>query len=218
MALGIARQLPEVEVVSLGGGQKIGRMPDEPTIDLQLCGQRISQAFRQFAQTTGRELQLELEPGTYVVARAGSLISQVVDVVTTKPDPHGQVFIKVDTGMTEITRPALYGAQHPMTIVPQKHEPDRQLIPYVVSGHCCESGDVLTPKPGDPNTIATRVLPEAEIGDYLVIDCTGAYCASMNCSGYNSFPAAASVLVQPNGTYRLIEQRQTLEQLMAREI
>ncbi|MFA5022191.1 MAG: diaminopimelate decarboxylase [Patescibacteria group bacterium] len=218
MALNIAKKLPDVKEVSLGGGQKIGRMPDEPSIDLPICGQAISELFQTFATATGRKLQLEIEPGTYVVARAGCLIAQVVDVVSTKPDPNGQVFVKVNTGMTEVARPTLYGAQHLMEILPKEDDDSRQKIGCVISGHCCESGDVLTPAPGDPNTIAVRELLEAEIGDFLIVEDTGAYCEGMNCAGYNSFPAAASVLVRDDGTLLLIRRRQTLEQLMQNEI
>ncbi|MFA6410309.1 MAG: diaminopimelate decarboxylase, partial [Candidatus Buchananbacteria bacterium] len=218
MSLEIAHQLPDVTVLNLGGGMKVGRMPDEKSIDLQACGNAIRQAVWQFSQNTNRKLHLEIEPGTYVVAPAGSLIARVVDVVTTKPDPNGFVFAKVDTGMTEVARPTLYGAQHPMTLVPKDPDPNREVIPFVVSGHCCESGDILTPAPGDPNTVATRQMIEPEIGDYLVVGYTGAYCEGMNCSGYNSFPAAASVLICQNGSYRLIRQGQMLEQMMQNEI
>lgn len=219
MSLAIAEQLPEVQVLNLGGGLKVGRMHGEQSIDLQTCGQAIRQAFQDFAARTGRYLKLEIEPGTYVVAAAGALICTVIDMVDTRPDENGLQFLKVNSGMTEIARPTLYGAQHPMELVPADFKP-RPLTPnqnYVVSGHCCESGDILTPAPGDPNTVATRAFPAAEIGDLLVIDYAGAYCSGMPMTGYNSFPAAAEVLLQQNGAWRLIRRRQTLEQLTENE-
>lgn len=218
MSLVIAKQLPDVTLLNLGGGLRVGRMPNEVSANLQVCGTAIKQAFERFADQTGRKLQLEIEPGTYVVAAAGSIVASVIDIVTTKPDPNGQTFIKVDTGMTECLRFSLYGAQHPVTIVPQLPDEIRGTEDYVVSGHCCESGDILTPAERSPERVATRELTEAKIGDFVVVDFTGAYCAGMPGSGYNSFPAAPEVLVRQNGTFQLIRKRQTLEQLVENEM
>jgi len=217
MSLAIAEQLPDVEVLNLGGGFKVGRVPGEKTTDLQVCGNAVKKAFERFAEKTGRELKLEVEPGTYVAASAGVLLTTVTDVVTTKPDSEGMVFVKADTGMTEITRPALYGAQHPITVVPHEEDPPREIIACVVSGHCCESGDILTPAPGDPGTIATRDLPSPKVGDILVIGYTGAYCSGMSTKNYNSFPEAPEVLIHKDGTLQLIRRRQTLAQMVQNE-
>ena len=220
MSLAIAEQFPMVKVLNLGGGLKVGRMPDEKSIDLKKCGLAIKQAFRNFELNTGRHLKLEIEPGTYVVATAGVLICRVIDIVDTLPDKDGLHFLKVDTGMTEIARPTLYGAQHPMELFfADKNQ--RPLLPnqnYVVSGHCCESGDILTPAPGDPNTIATRTFPRAAVGDFIVIGGAGAYCSSMPICGYNSFPEPPEVLIRNDGSIMLIRQRQTLEQLTQNEL
>src|SRR5690606_10965144 len=83
MALDIAAKLPNVELLSLGGGHKVGRMPGEPSADLTDIGARIVPMFEQFAKDHGRELHLELEPGTFYVANAGALIVRVMDVVDT---------------------------------------------------------------------------------------------------------------------------------------
>ena len=75
----------------------------------------------------------------------------------------GYRFIKLDAGMTEILRPSLYGAQHPIHIVPEPGQIDRrEICPQVVVGHCCESGDLLTPAPGDPETLSPRLLPRVK--------------------------------------------------------
>ena len=82
-----------VETLNLGGGYKVGRNPGEPTTDLQAIGAPVAEAFRSFAADTGRELKLEIEPGTYLVAMAGALVSTVQDkVFTTGKDGH--VFLK----------------------------------------------------------------------------------------------------------------------------
>ena len=118
--------------------------------------------------------------------------------------------------MTEIPRPAMYGAQHPIIIVPVMPG-ERNTCSYIVSGHCCESGDVLTPAPGDPEGLAPRELLEARIGDALVIEGAGAYCSAMATKNYNSFPEAPEVLLRTDGTFHLIRKRQRLEQIIINE-
>ena len=66
-----------------------------------------------FNKRTGRNLRAEIEPGTFLVANSGIIVSEVIDIVTTKHGSNeGHDFIKVNTGLNDITRPALYGAQH----------------------------------------------------------------------------------------------------------
>ena len=88
----------------------------------------------------------------------------------------------------------------------------------VVVGHCCESGDLLTPQPGEPEDLAERELRHASIGDYLIVDGSGAYCSSMSTKNYNSFPEAPEVLLDLEGKPHLIRQRQTLEQVYQNEV
>jgi diaminopimelate decarboxylase len=130
---------------------------------------------------------------------------------------NGYRFIKVDSGMTEILRPSLYGAQHPIEVVPVMDEPRGQ-GEYVVVGHCCESGDILTPAPGDTDCLLPRTLTEARIGDALVVGGAGAYCAAMSAKNYNSFPEAPEVLLKVDGSLELVRARQTLEHMTANEI
>jgi len=215
MSLEICARIPSARVLSLGGGFKVGRMPGEQTTDLQIVGGVVVEAFRAFAARHGRELELEVEPGTYLVANAAALISTVMDVVDTGAD--GYRFLKVDTGMTEIVRPSMYGAQHPIEVVPAQDE-ERGTGDYLVVGHCCESGDVLTPEPGNPEGLQSRALVEARLGDPIVIGAVGAYCAGMSTKNYNSFPEAAEVMVADDGKVELIRRRQTLDQVLQNEV
>jgi diaminopimelate decarboxylase len=215
MSLDIAAQLPDVTTLSLGGGFKVGRMPDEPSADLNAIGRLIVEDFEAFHAKHGRKLHLEVEPGTYMVANAGAIVCSVIDVIDTGAE--GYTFIKVDSGMTELIRPAMYGAQHPITVVPA-HAEARGTRDYLVVGHCCESGDVLTPEPGNPEGLLPRTLVEARIGDYLVIGGAGAYCAAMSSKNYNSFPEAPEVVLSKAGTLLLIRNRQTLDQILVNEM
>lgn len=214
LTLGIAARLPQVQTVNLGGGFKVGRMPGEVSTDLQVAGRPIPEEFVRFHKEHGRKLVLELEPGTFFVANAGAVVCTAIDVVDT--GSAGYAFIKVDSGMTEVLRPSLYGAQHPIAVVPAQAGPRGQRE-YLVVGHCCESGDVLTPEPGNPEGLQTRTLTEAHIGDAVVIGGSGAYCAGMAAKNYNSFPEAPEVLLDKTGQFHLIRQRQTLDQVLANE-
>ncbi len=119
--------------------------------------------------------------------------------------------------MTENSRIPLYGAQHPLAVVPCD-ETLRGTEFYIVPGHECESGSILTPAPGDPEALQPRKLLEAKIGDLLVTGATGAYCAAMSNKNYNSFPEAGEVLVDNNGEPRLIRGEQTLDQMVQNEM
>lgn len=214
LTLGLAAQLPDVTRVSLGGGFKVARMDNENATDLKLIGPPVKEKFETFATEHGRELHMEIEPGTYLAANAGALVCTVIDTVDTGAD--GYRFIKLDAGMAEILRPSMYGAQHPLIVVPPAGE-SRGTAQYLVAGHCCESGDVLTPAPGNSEGLEARTLVEAQPGDAFVIEGAGAYCSGMPAKNYNSFPECAEVLLTKAGDFRLIRRRQTLEQIIANE-
>lgn len=180
-SLSFCKTWETVETLNLGGGFKVGRVEGEVTTDLQEIGGPVTGAFEEFAKETGRELHLEIEPGTYLVAMAGALVSAVQDkVVTTGTDGH--TFLKLDSGMTDVLRPSLYGAIHPITIFPASGKAEDvgdEQEAVIIAGHCCESGDILTPKPGEPEDLEERALRKAEIGDILVLDGTSNYCVGL---------------------------------------
>ncbi|MCW5892384.1 MAG: diaminopimelate decarboxylase [bacterium] len=211
LSLDIAARLPDVTSLNLGGGFKVARMPDEVATDLARVGTPVREELVAFRERTGRALDLEVEPGTYLVANAGCVVATVIDVVDTGAG--GYTFAKLDTGMTEVTRPSLYGAQHPITVLAE-----RPPAAVVFVGPCCESGDVLTPAPGDPEALAPRTVPRPAIDDLVVVDGAGAYCAAMSTINYNSYPQAPEVMREPGGTLRLVRRRQTFDQILANEV
>lgn len=217
MSLEMVKRFPDVVTLNLGGGYKVARMATEKATDLQKIGAPVKAAFEALAAQTGRQLKLEIEPGTFLVANAGALLATVRDVVRTG-GPDGVHFLKLDSGMTEILRPSLYAAQHPLVIVPaQEREPGPERD-YLVVGHCCESGDILTTAADDPEGLQSRTLPETFPGDLCVVEGAGAYCAAMSAKNYNSFPEAPEVLVGLDGQPRLIRRRQSLEQVFQNEV
>jgi len=212
MTLDLASKLPDVGVVNLGGGFKVGRMPGEPSADLADVGAHVAQELTAFRDRDGRSLGLEIEPGTYLVANAGLVVATCVDVVDTGHD--GYLFAKLDTGMPEVTRPSLYGAQHPIHVLAQ----GREEADVIFVGPCCESGDILTPAPGDPEALAPRRVPRPQIGDLVIVGGAGAYCAAMSTINYNSYPQAPEVMLEPDGALRLLRRRQDLDQVWGNEV
>ena len=115
-------------------------------------------------------------------------------------------------------RPSLYAAQHPLVAVAADGTSPASKASYVVVGHCCESGDLLTPGPDDAESIAEREMGAVERGDMLVVEGAGAYCAGMSSKNYNSFPEAPEVMRGRDGTMHLIRKRQSLEQILENEL
>ena len=210
MVLDIAERLPDATTVSLGGGFKVARVAGEHETDLAVVGAVVREALLDFKRRTGRSLRLEIEPGTYLVANAGAIVATCIDLVDT--GTAGYTFAKLDTGMTEIARPSLYGAQHPIDVLAESSPAD-----VVFCGPCCESGDILTPAPGDPEALAPRHVPAPQVGDLVIVGGAGAYCAAMATINYNSYPQAPEVMLEPDGTLRLVRKRQTLEQVLENE-
>ena len=217
MSLDLCRSFPTVRTLNLGGGYKVGRMAYEQSTDLQVVGSPVKELFEAYAEETGVELRLEIEPGTFLLANSCAIVTTVQDKVTTGTD-EGHTFLKLDAGMTEVLRPSLYAAQHPLVAVAADGTSPATTEKYVVVGHCCESGDLLTPGPDDAESIAEREMGAVERGDMLVVEGAGAYCAGMSSKNYNSFPEAPEVMRGRDGKMHLIRKRQTLEQITTNEV
>ncbi len=214
MSIGTVALFPDVKILNMGGGYKVARMDYEKSTDLIEIGEPVAARIAEFADKTGRKLHFEIEPGTFLMANCAAVLSRVQDICDTGEG--GYKFIKLDTGMTDILRPSIYGAQHPISILQETPDPTEE--EYIVSGHCCESGDILTPAPGDPEGLLPRKMAKAKIGDFCVIGGAGAYCSSMCTQNYNSYPAAAEVMLMSDGSIKLIRRRQTLAQILENEV
>ncbi|WDE97921.1 diaminopimelate decarboxylase [Lentisphaera profundi] len=210
LTLAVARQLPEVVTLNLGGGFKVARHAGEVSTSIEAVGKVVADVLLKEAQETGREYHLELEPGTFLVANAGSLICSVDDITTT--GDNGYTFLKINAGMDMLTRPALYAAHHPC--IPFTDSTNE--VEYVITGHCCESGDLFSVSADD--TLEPRLLPEAQIGDTLIIEGAGAYCASMSLKNYNSFPQVAELILDNQDKAHTIRQRESMEQILINEV
>ncbi|AMY64899.1 diaminopimelate decarboxylase [Enterobacter asburiae] len=202
----------DLEAISAGGGLSIPYREGEEAIDTDHYYGLWSAARDQIAAHLGHAVKLEIEPGRFLVAEAGVLVSQVRSV----KEMGSRHFVLIDAGFNDLMRPSMYGSYHHITALAADGRDLTQAprIETVVAGPLCESGDVFTQQEG--GKVETRALPEVKPGDYLVLHDTGAYGASMS-SNYNSRPLLPEVLFD-NGKARLIRRRQTIQELLALEL
>ncbi|MEO8482095.1 MAG: diaminopimelate decarboxylase [Acidobacteriota bacterium] len=191
----LARQLMAngipLEHLDVGGGLGIEYQDSQPV----LSPDAYAAALMPIVRSTG--LTLLLEPGRWLVGPAGAIVTEVVDL---KRRPDGKWFVIVDAGMTDLMRPALYGAFH--RIEPVTPRPGEPILADIV-GPVCETTDTLG---------VGRTVAPVEVGDLMVVRDTGAYGAVM-ASNYNRRPMAAEVLVE-SGAPRLIRRRQTVDDIL----
>ena len=223
--LGFVEQyFPDATIVNFGGGFKEARMPDESASDIHELGLYAKNRFEEFYEKTGRKLTMEVEPGTYMMANAGYLVSTVLDIKQTGSD--GFEFMILDGGMESNARPLLYGSRHPFYVVSQKGQLlssefelngfDKEKDSRVIVGRCCESGDSQCLD--ETGNIVPRVMAKPAIGDFVAIGGAGAYCSSMSPYNYNSYVQAPEILLRTNGHMRVIREPQTLQQMIENEL
>jgi diaminopimelate decarboxylase len=194
----LARELRDVGVtidhVDLGGG--LGVSYDGSPVP---SAREYADALLPAVRHSG--LRLILEPGRNIIAPAGVLLSQVIDV---KPQSADRLFAILDAGMTELIRPMLYSAFHRIEHVNAINRPP---VVCDVVGPLCESSDTLG---------KDRMLARPEVGDLMAVRDTGAYAAVM-ASNYNRRVFAPEVLVDGSG-WRVVRRRQTIDDLLALEV
>jgi diaminopimelate decarboxylase len=212
VALEIGRSLT---TISAGGGLPVPYKPGEEHADLSGYFTLWDATRKTLEDRFGHRIRLEIEPGRYLTAEAGYLITEVRAV----KHQGTRKYVLVDAGFNTLARPVLYGSYHPMSLCRAAGDssPDASGTPeteeVAVGGPLCESGDIFTQ--ADGGFVATRPLPRAAVGDYLVIEIAGAYGFVM-ASNYNSKPLPAEVLVEASQP-RLVRTRQTADDLIRGE-
>jgi diaminopimelate decarboxylase/aspartate kinase len=170
----LASDFSDVQTLNVGGGLGVPDRPGAAPVDLDSLNDVLTEAAERHPQYT-----LWMEPGRYLVAEAGVLLSHV-----TQTKAKGPVhYIGLDTGMNSLIRPALYGAYHEIANLSRLGDSFSGTADVV--GPICETGDVLG---------HNRQLPETDPGDVLLVATTGAYGASM-ANHYNLRPPAEEVLL-----------------------
>ncbi len=200
----------DVRAISGGGGLPVPYRPGDAPFDTTALHAHWNDARRRVEELVGHPVSLEIEPGRYLVAQAGILVARVR---ATKRGGANR-FAVVDAGFNDLARPVMYGAYHAIEVIARggglAQGPTQ---PTVVAGPLCESGDVFTQEEG--GVVVPRDLPDAAVGDLVVIRDAGAYAASM-ASNYNTRPLAPEFLLE-RGAVRQIRRRQTIAELIALE-
>jgi diaminopimelate decarboxylase len=214
LVAGAAEQLASVvggslHTLSAGGGLPIPYRAGDVRPDIGGYFRVWDAARRRTEQKLGKKLRLEIEPGRYIVAESGFLVAEVRAVKQVA----SRTFVLLDAGFNVLARPVMYGAYHPMSLAPSDAAP-RAEREVVVGGPLCESGDIFTQDEG--GVVRTQRLPEARVGDFVVIECAGAYGFAM-ASNYNGKPRPAEVLVK-HGKALLTRARETSADMLRGEL
>ena len=206
-----AEHADTLRVISAGGGLPIPYRVDRPErIDLDRYFAVWDDARRTISAVTGHDVELEVEPGRYLIAESGSLLTRVRSVKETGRNH----YVIIDAGFNDLVRPSFYGAHHHITVHDADGhdlatDSDRGVKDAIVAGPLCESCDVFTQE--EDGTVVSRTLPRAQPGDLLVLHDAGAYGMAMS-SNYNSRRLAAEVMLI-DGEPHLIRARQSFESL-----
>jgi diaminopimelate decarboxylase len=182
----LAKQIGSRRVFDMGGGFGLD-------FNLEPLAKLGWDAAKAFGAT-----ELWVEPGRWLVAESGVLLTTVLERKQTARN-----FAVVDAGMSELIRPMLYDAKHPI----ENLSHDSGLETIDIAGPACESGDILA---------RDAQLPEARIGDVLMIGVAGAYGSSM-ASHYLTRPKPAEVLLEGE-EWRVLRRRETIKELLALEL
>ena len=210
--LNFIKEFETATCLDMWGWFKMAIMPYEKSADLQSIWKSVAEKFEDFYKETWRKIELEVEPGKYMVINSCSVIAKVDDIVDTGKDWYK--FIRTNSWMTEMPRVSMYWVQQPITVINDSKESED----YVVVWHCCESGDILTCKLYDQDVLEPSKLPKVSIWDTLVIEWTWAYNSSMSMKNYNSFPESGEVMIMSNNEIKEIRKRQIPEDIWKNEI
>jgi diaminopimelate decarboxylase len=203
ITLGVAKQVPDLEFVDFGGGIGIPYRESQTPIELKSFGQEVSDHFDAFCQEYGKQLELKIEPGRFLVCQAGTLLAQVN---TLKQTP-AHDFVGCDTGFNHLLRPMAYGSYHRIL---NASKVEGEQAPQVLCGNICESGDLFTQT---SDGIEDRTMTRFEEGDLVAILDAGAYGISMSMQ-YNMRSRPPEVLIS-GSSERQIRVRESYEDIIS---
>ena len=178
MAIATPENFPNLEFLDFGGGFKVPYKPEDRRVDYVAMGAEIARRFTAFTERYGRRLDMLFEPGKYMVAEAGHLLTEVNTIKHNRT----RVIAGCDSGFPQLNRPVLYGAYHQIRNL---SNPAGKPVVYDVCGNICETGDRFAEQ---------RELPEIREYDILAIGNAGAYCYSMG-GVYNLRPMPGEIVV-----------------------
>jgi diaminopimelate decarboxylase len=194
-----AVHFPALKFIDFGSGFKVAYKDGDAITDIQELGKQLTSSFKDFCKRYGRDLELRIEPGKFLVSESGTLLVKV-NVVKQTPSI---TFAGVNSGLNHLIRPMMYDAYHHIVNVSNPAGAEHK---YNIVGYICET-----------DTFGSdRMLNEVKEGDVLAFKNAGAYGFSMS-SNYNSRPRPAEVLIV-NGEAKLIRHRESFEDILRNQV
>ncbi len=199
MLFDVAKNFPTITYLDLGSGFKVSYKEGDNETDIEYLGKMLGAKFNAFCKEANKDLELNFEPGKYLVSESGSFLASVNTIKQTT----SMVFAAVDSGFNHLIRPMFYDSYHQITNISNPAGIPRY---YTVVGYICETDTFGS----------NRKINEIREKDILCFKNAGAYCFSM-ASNYNSRFKPAEVLVL-NGVSHLIRERETFEDILRNQI
>jgi diaminopimelate decarboxylase len=201
--LQIAEQFGKLRFIDMGGGFGIPyqKQDNEKPLELKSFGQQLADLLFNWANQNNPDVIFMSEPGRYIVAESGVLLG----TVHAKKENNGVNYVGTDLGFNVLIRPVMYDAWHDIEVYNRSKEfANISEKRVTIVGNICESGDTIA---------INRKLPELSVGDIIGVMDAGAYGYSMS-SNYNNRLRPAEVLIQRDGSDKLIRRRDTLDDLL----
>ncbi len=183
----------DIKHVDLGGGLGVNYLQEQEKVNLQLIKNELDKYYHDVPY------KLSFEPGRYLVANAGILVTSVITI----KNNGGINYLITDAGMNTLIRPALYQARHKIESVSNDNE---KIIDYTVAGPICESSDIFE---------KNIRLPKQEVGNLIIIKDTGAY-GQVMASNYNSRGLPVEILINKDN-YCVIHQPLSTKEFIDRD-
>ena len=188
-----------IAFINLSGGIGIPYRPEQPENDIVVIGEGVRKAYEEILVPAGMgDVSIFTELGRFLLGPYGCLVTKAVHEKHTYKE-----YIGVDACAANLMRPAMYGAYHHITVLGKENAPCDHT--YDVTGSLCENNDKFA---------IDRRLPKIDRGDYLVIHDTGAHGFAMGYQ-YNGKLRSAELLLQTDGTVRLIRRAETPDDYFA---
>ena len=188
-----------IAFINLSGGIGIPYRPEQPENDIAVIGEGVRKAYEEILVPAGMgDVSIFTELGRFLLGPYGCLVTKAVHEKHTYKE-----YIGVDACAANLMRPAMYGAYHHITVLGKENAPCDHT--YDVTGSLCENNDKFA---------IDRRLPKIDRGDYLVIHDTGAHGFAMGYQ-YNGKLRSAELLLQTDGSVRLIRRAETPEDYFA---
>ncbi|AER19957.1 diaminopimelate decarboxylase [Streptococcus suis] len=187
-----------LDFINLSGGIGVNYRPEQEPNDIAVIGEGVRKVYEEILTPAGMgHIKIFTELGRFMLAPHGHLITKVLHRKETY-----RTYIGVDASAANLMRPAFYGAYHHITNITR---PDAPIEVVDVAGSLCENNDKFA---------VNRELPRAEVGDTLVIHDSGAHGFSMGYN-YNGRLRSSEILLQEDGTTRMIRRAETPEDYFA---